>query len=95
MRTTEIFFLGMFTGAVVTLLWGREIGSVQGRTRAVRAKAAEGIRAVETQTGKVLDRGGSSLRRAEEFLHDTKEHVSDALRAAEAAIRPAPGTGTA
>jgi len=96
MRTGEVFILGMFTGAVVTLLWGREIqGSVQGRTRTVRAKAAEGIRAVETQTGKVLDRGGSSLRRAEEFLQDTKEHVSDALRAAEVAIRPAPATGTA
>jgi hypothetical protein len=49
MRTSEVFILGMLTGAVVTLLWGREIqGSVQGRTRAVRAKAAEGIRAVET-----------------------------------------------
>jgi hypothetical protein len=49
MRTSEVFILGVFTGAAVTLLWGREIqGSVQGRTRAVRAKAAEGIRAVET-----------------------------------------------
>ena len=96
MRTSEVFILGMITGAVVTLLWGREIqGSVRGRTRAVRAKAAEGIRAVETQTGKVLDRGGSSLRRAEEFLQDTKEHVSGALRAAEGAIRPASAIGEA
>jgi hypothetical protein len=96
MRTSEVFILGMITGAVGILLWGRQIqGSVQGRTWAVRAKAAEGIRAVETQTGKVLDRGGSSLRRAEEFLQDTKEHVSDALRTAEDAIRPAPATGAA
>jgi hypothetical protein len=96
MRTSGVFILGMFTGAVITLFSGRDIqGSVQGKTRAVRAKAAEDIRAVETQAGKVLDRGGNSLRRAEEFLQDTKEHVSGALRAAEVAIRPGPATGTA
>jgi hypothetical protein len=96
MRTSEAFILGTITGAVVIWLWGREIkGSVRGKTRELRAKAAEGIRAVETQTGKVLDRGGNSLRRAEEFLEDTKEHVSDALRAGEVAIRPAPATGEA
>ena len=96
MRTSEVFILGMITGAVGILLWGRQIqSSVQGKTRSVRTKAAEGIRAVETQTGKVLDRGGSSLRRAEEFLQDTKEQVSGALRAAEDAIRPASATGDA
>ena len=96
MRTSGVFILGMFTGAVVTLLWGREIqGSVRGKTRELRAKAADGIRTVEMQTGKVLDQGGNSLRRAEEFLQDTKEHVSGALRAAEVAIRPAPATGEA
>jgi hypothetical protein len=96
MRITDAFILGTITGAVVIWLWGREIqGSVQGKTREVRAKAAEGIRAVETQTGKVLDRGGSSLRRAEEFLQDTKEQVSGALRAAEGAIRPASAVGEA
>jgi hypothetical protein len=96
MRTSEVFILGMITGAVGILLWGRQIqSSARGKTWAVRSKAAEGIRAVDTQTGKVLDRGGSSLRRAEEFLQDTKEHVSHALRAAEDAIRPAPATGTA
>jgi hypothetical protein len=96
MRTSEVFILGMITGAVGILLWGRQIqGSVRGKTWAVRSKAAEGIRAVEMQTGKALDRGGSSLRRAEEFLQDTKEHISDALRTAEDAIRPAPATGAA
>ena len=75
MRTSEAFILGTITGAAVIWLWGREIrGSVRGRTRELRAKAADGIRAVETQTGKVL------------------EHVSDALRAGEAAIRPASAT---
>jgi len=96
MRTSEAFILGTITGAAVIWLWGREIqGSVREKTREVRAKAAEGIRAVETQTGKVLDRGGNSLRRAEEFLQGTKEHVSDALRAGEVAIRPASATGEA
>ena len=96
MRTSKAFILGTITGAVVIWLWGKEIqGSVRGKTREVRAKAAEGIRAVETQTGKVLDRGGNSLRRAEEFLQDTKGHVSGALRAGEVAIRPASGTGKA
>jgi hypothetical protein len=96
MRISEAFILGTVMGAAVIWLWGREIqGSVREKTRDARTKAAEGIRAVETQTGRVLDRGASSLRRAEEFLHDTKEHVSDALRAGEAAIRPAPATGEA
>jgi hypothetical protein len=103
MRTSEAFILGTITGAVGTITgavviwrWGREIqGSGLGKTREVRAKAAEGVRAVETQTGKMLDRGGNSLRRAEEFLQATKEHVSDALRAAEVAIRPASATGEA
>src|SRR4030095_373897 len=96
MRTSKAFILGTITGAVVIWFWGREIeGYVQGKTREVRAKAAEGILAVETQTGKVLDRGGRSLRRAEEFLQDTKEHVSDALRAGEVAIRPTATTGEA
>jgi len=64
MRTSEAFVLGTITGAVVIWLWGREIqGSVREKTREVRAKAAEGIRVVETQTGKVLDRGVSRGRR--------------------------------
>ena len=89
MRTSDVFILGTITGAVVIWLWGREIqDSMRERTRSARTKAAEGIRAVETQTGKVLDIGGNSLRRAEEFLQATKEHVSDALRAGEGAIRP-------
>ena len=89
MRTSDVFILGTITGAVVVWLWGREIqDSMRERTRSARTKAAEGIRAVETQTGKVLDIGGNSLRRAEEFLQATKEHVSDALRAGEGAIRP-------
>jgi hypothetical protein len=96
MRTSKAFILGTITGAVVVWLWGREIqSSVRGKTREVRARAAAGMRAMETQTSKVLDRGGSSLRRAEEFLQDTKEHVSDALRAGESAIRPPLASGEA
>ncbi len=96
MRTSEVFVLGAITGAVVVWLWGREIEDYVGeKTRGVRTKAAEGIRAVEERTGKVLDRGGDALRRAEEFVQDTKEHVSEALRAGQDTIRPAPTTGKA
>jgi hypothetical protein len=93
MRTSEMFVLGAITGAVITWVWGREIEEYVGeKTRGVRAKAAEGMRAVEETTGKVLDASGSSLRRAEEFLQDTKGHVSGALRAGQDAIRPAPAS---
>jgi len=90
MRTREAFVLGAIMGAAVVWLWGREMEEyVKERTRGVRTKAAEGVRAVEETAGRVLDRGGDALRRADEFLQDTKEHVSDALRAGEEAIRPA------
>jgi len=93
MRTSEAFVLGTITGAVIVGLWGRTIEDYLGeKTRGVRIKAAEGIRAVEESTGKVLDRGGNALRRADEFLQDTKEHVGEALRAGQEAIRPAPTT---
>jgi hypothetical protein len=35
----------------------------------------------------VLDRGGEALRRVDGFLQDTREHVSEALRAGQEAIR--------
>lgn len=90
MRTSEVFVLGAIMGAVVVWLWGKEIEeNVEERTRGVRTKAAEGVRAVEETAGKVLDRGGDALRRADEFLRDTKQHVSEALQAGEKAIRPA------
>jgi gas vesicle protein len=91
MRTSEAFVLGMFTGAVVAWLRGREIeGYVGEQTRGVRARVAEGMRAVDEKAGQVLDSGGRSLRRAEGLLQDTKEQVSEALRAGQEAIRPAP-----
>lgn len=94
MRTGEAFILGTVTGAVVVWLWGRKIAdSVGDTTRGVRAKAAAGIRAVEEKTDMVLDQGGKSLRRAEEVLQHTKEHVSEMLRAGQDAICPAPATG--
>ena len=94
MRTSEVFVLGTIVGAAVVWLWGREIEEYVGeKTRGVRARAAAGMQAVEEKTGKVLDRSGNSLRRAEEFLQDTKEHVSGALRAGQDAIRPGPTTG--
>jgi hypothetical protein len=93
MRTSEAFVLGTIMGGVAAWLWGREIeGYVGERTRGVRARAADAMRAVEEKTGQVLDGGGNSLRRAEGVLQDTKERVSTALRAGQDAIRPAPTT---
>ena len=90
MRTSEVFVLGAIMGAVVVRLWGRKMEEyVKERTRGVRTNAANGVRAVEEKTGKVLDRGGDALRRADEFLQDTKGHVTEALQAGEDAIRPA------
>lgn len=89
MRTSGAFVLGAGLGAAVVWLWGRQIEAyVQERTRGVRLKAAEGVRAVEETAGKVLDRGGAALHRVDDFLQDTKEHVSEALRAGQDAIRP-------
>jgi len=91
MRVSGAFVLGAIMGAAVGWLWGREMEEyVEDRTRGVRTKVAEGIRAAEETAGKVLDRGGDALRRADDFLQDTKEQVGEALRAGEEAIRPAP-----
>ena len=90
MRTSEVFVLGAIMGAAVVWLWGQEMEEyVQERTRGVRTKAAESVRAIEGTAGKVLDRSGDALRRANEFLQDTKRHVTEALQAGEEAIRPA------
>jgi hypothetical protein len=91
MRTGGIFVLGVVTGAVVVWLWGREMEEYVGeKTRGVRTKVADSVRAVEETAGQVLDRGGDALRRADDFLQETKVHVSEALQAGQEAIRPAP-----
>ena len=91
MRTSGVFVLGAIMGAAVVWLWGREMEAYVGdKTRGVRTRAAEAVRAVEETAGKVLDRSGDVLHRADEFLQDTKEQVSETLRAGEEAIRPAP-----
>lgn len=96
MRTGEAFILGTITGAVVVWLWGRELGDYAAEsTRELRVKAAEGVRAVEEKAASVVDRSGTSLRRAEELLRGAKKRVGGALQAAQKAIRPPPATGTA
>ena len=91
MRTSRVFVLGAIMGAAAMWLWGRDMEEfAEEKTRGVRTKAAEGIRVVEETAGKVLDRGGHALRRVDEFLQDTREDVSEALRAGQEAIRPAP-----
>jgi gas vesicle protein len=96
MRTSRIFAVGVIVGAAAVWLWGRDVEEYVGeKTRGIRTKAAEGVRVVDEKAGTVLDRGGDALRRADEFLQDTKEHVSEVLRAGEEAIRPAPAAGKA
>ena len=96
MRTSGAFVLGAVMGAAVVWLWGRQMEEYVGqKTRGVRTTVAEGIRAVEETAGQVLDRGGDALRRADDFLQDTKAHVSEALRAGEEAIRPDPAARNA
>ena len=51
-------------------------------------EAAEGVRAVGETTEQALDRAGDALRRAGAFVHDTQEHVSEALRVGQETMRP-------
>ena len=91
MRSSRVFVLGAIVGGAAVWLWGREVEAyVEEKTRRVRTTVAEGVRAVEETAGQALDRGGEALRRAEDFLEDTKTHMSEALRAGQEAIRPAP-----
>ena len=91
MRSSRVFLLGAIVGGAAVWLWGREVEAyVEEKTRGVRTTVAEGVRAVEETAGQVLDRGGEALRRAEDFLEDTKTHMSEALQAGQEAIRPAP-----
>ena len=91
MRTGEAFVLGAIVGAAVVWLWGWQMEAyVKEKTRRVRTTAAEGVRAVEEKAGQMLDRGTDVLRQADDFLQNTKEHVSEALRAGQEAIRPTP-----
>ena len=91
MRVCDGFILGVITGAAIVWFWRREIEDyARDKTRGVRTRTAEGLRAVEEGSGKIFDRGADSLRRAETFLQDTKEQVGDALRTGQDAIRPAP-----
>jgi hypothetical protein len=94
--TSGVFVLGAVLVAAAVWLWGRKMEEfVAEKTRGVRTKAADGVRAAAETAGKVLDRGGEVLHRADEFLQDTKEHMSEALRAGEETIRPAPAAGEA
>ena len=91
MRSSDAFILGAITGAAIVWCWRREIEDyARDKTRGVRTQAAEGLQAVADSTGKVLDRGGDALRRAEALLQDTKTQVGDALRTGQDALRPTP-----
>ena len=89
MGKRDVFALGIIVGGAAAWLWASQIeGYVVARTRGVRTRAVEGLRVVEEQAGRVLDRGESSLHRAEGLLRETRANVSGALRAGQDAIRP-------
>jgi hypothetical protein len=91
MRVSDGFILGAITGAAIVWFWRREFEDyARDKTRRVRTRAVEDLQVVADGTGKVFDRGGDALRRAETFLQDAKEQVSDALRTGQDAIRPTP-----
>ena len=93
MRTSDGFILGAITGAAIVWFWRREIEDyARDKTRGVRTQAADRLQAVAEGTGKVLDRGGDALRRAEALLQDTKEQVSDVLRTRAGRDSPNPVT---
>ena len=69
MRTGGAFVLGAIMGAAVVWLWGRQMEEyVKEKTRGVRTKTAEGVRAVEEKAEQVLDRGADALHRVDELL---------------------------
>ena len=82
LRTSRALVLGAIIGAAVVWLWRRDIEEyVERKTRGIRTKTRDGVRAIEEKAEKVLDRGGDALHRVDDFLHETKEHVGKALRA--------------
>ena len=73
MRTGEAFILGTIAGAVVVGLWGRGLGAYAAEsTRELRAKAAEGVRAVEEKAGSVGQRVGGALRAAQKAIRPAR-----------------------
>jgi hypothetical protein len=65
MRASGVFVLGAIIGAAVVWLWGREMEDyVEEKTRGVRTKVGEGVRAVEAKAEKVLDRPAPAARKA-------------------------------
>ena len=96
MRMSTVFMVGTISGAVAVALWRRELRAYAAQSsRRIRAKAADGMRAVAQKTGSLADRSGASLRRAEKLLEGTRERVGAALPAGQHAIRPAPTAGEA
>ena len=82
MRTVGAFGIGTIVGAALVWLWRKDIEYyVENKTQGMRAKAAAGVQSVESTTEKVLDL-------TEEFVHETKEQVSEAFGAARHVIDP-------
>ena len=69
MGSSRIWVLGALLGAAVVWLWGREMKEyLAEKTRAVRTKTAEGVRGIQEEAEKVLDRGGDALHPGRRLL---------------------------
>lgn len=90
MRTSGVFALGAIMGAAVVWLWGRQMEqyAVRGGEDAPGAHEGSRGRSSGRREGRAGDRGADALHRADDFLQDTKERVSEALRAGQEAVRP-------
>ncbi len=68
------FAIGLAAGAIVAWLWGEQIRSyADGQTRDLRARAADGLQAVQ-------DRAEGMLESARDQIHSTLQAGQDAVR---------------
>jgi hypothetical protein len=66
MRTSRAFVLGAIVAAAAVWLWRRDMEEyVKAKTRGVRTKAADGVRAIGEKAGRALNRvadAGETIR---------------------------------
>jgi hypothetical protein len=87
------FVVGAIVGGLAVWLWQDEVRAYMARkTRRARERAVHGLEVVESSADEVLDRAARPLRRAEEFLEQTRTKLGENLRAGQELIRPAPST---
>lgn len=83
------FAVGALVGGLIVWRWRDEFREyVVNRTRRLRLRAADRLQSVEATATSAFDHAAQPLRRAEAALDHVKDHVRDALRTGQDAIRP-------